>query len=123
MTSGVQGLRVLVVEDVFLIAESLGELLQHYGCYVVGPVATLEQSLDVARDTPLDGAILDVNLEGKLCFPVAAMLAQRGIPFFFVTGYGNEIFPPNYLGIPRLTKPFEAADLEEMVAREFSKAA
>src|SRR5262249_55059260 len=60
MTSGVQGLRVLVVEDVFLIAESLGELLQHYGCYVVGPVATLEQGLDMARDTPLDGAILDV---------------------------------------------------------------
>ena len=80
MTSGVQGLRVLVVEDVFLIAESLGELLQHYGCHFVGPVATLEQGLDMARDTPLDGAILDVNLEGKLCFPVATMLAQRGIP-------------------------------------------
>jgi hypothetical protein len=40
-----------------------------------------------------------------------------------VTGYGNEIFPPSCLDIPRLTKPFEAADLEEMVAREFSKAA
>jgi hypothetical protein len=39
MTSGIQGLRVLVAEDISLVAEELGAILQDYGCDVVGPVA------------------------------------------------------------------------------------
>jgi DNA-binding response OmpR family regulator len=59
----------LVVEDMFLIAESLSARLREYGCVVVGPVMHLEQGLDLARDAALDGAILDINLDGKLSFP------------------------------------------------------
>ena len=123
MVSGCQGLRLLVVEDVFLIAESLSALLREHGCEVVGPVGHLEQALDLARDATLDGAILDINLDGKLCFPIAAMLSQRGVPYFFVTGYSEDIVPAKYRSIPRLEKPFEEADLEQMLLREFSHAA
>jgi hypothetical protein len=38
--------------------------------------------LDIARDAALDGAILDINLDGKLSFPIGAMLSERGIPYF-----------------------------------------
>jgi len=123
MVSGCQGLRLLVVEDVFLIAESLSALLRGYGCDVVGPVAHLEQALDLARDATLDGAILDINLDGKLSFPIAAMLSERGIPYFFVTGYCENILPAKYRDVPRLEKPFEEAELEQMLLREFSHAA
>jgi CheY-like chemotaxis protein len=121
MSSATRRLRVLIAEDVFLIADILDELLKEYGCDVIGPVAHLECGLDLARRTQLDGAILDVNLQGELCFPIAAALSERGIPYFFITGYCGDFIPPKYQGIPRLPKPFDVADLVEMVAREFSR--
>jgi DNA-binding response OmpR family regulator len=121
MSSEMMGMRVLVAEDVFLIADMLDEILKERGCEVIGPVAHLDRGLALARDAALDGAILDVNLEGELCFPIAAVLDRRGIPYFFVTGYGAEFFPPEYRDIFRLTKPFASADLEELVARKFSR--
>jgi CheY-like chemotaxis protein len=120
MSSGLEGLRVLIAEDIFLIAELLAAPLKERGCQVVGPISKLERGLDLARDVPLDGAILDVNLDGKLCFPIAAVLSERGVPFFFVTGYSNDIFPAKYRGFSCLLKPFDAADLVEMVTHEFA---
>jgi DNA-binding NarL/FixJ family response regulator len=119
MPSGTRGrLKVLIVEDVFLIADMLDELLKEQGIEVIGPVSHLERGLDLALRAQIDGAILDVNLAGELCFPIAAALSQRGIPYFFITGYSGDLFPPQYQGIPRLPKPFGVADLMEIVARE-----
>jgi CheY-like chemotaxis protein len=118
-----RGVRLLVVEDTFLLAESLSALLRSHGCDVVGPVASLEQGLDLACDAALDGAILDINLGGKLSFPIAATLSRRGIPYFFVTGYSEDVLPASYRAVPRLEKPFEDAELEQMLLREFSRVA
>ena len=118
MTSRLRGLRVLVVEDVSVIAESLGGLLRDYGCKVVGPAPDLERGVELALGEPLDGAILDVDLHGNLCFPIAATLSRRGIPYFFVTGYGDEVFPAEYRGMPRLGKPFEEVELAGMLLHE-----
>jgi CheY-like chemotaxis protein len=123
MTSGCHGLRLLVVEDTFLIAEALSATLQGCGCQVVGPVAHLEQGLDFARNAALDGAVLDIDLAGKLCLPIAAVLSERGIPYVFVTGYSADALPAKYRGVPRLEKPFEPAELEQMLLREFARAA
>ena len=115
MFGGLEGLRVLIAEDIFLIAELLAAPLKERGCQVVGPISKLERGLDLARDVPLDGAILDVNLDGKLCFPIAAVLSERGVPFFFVTGYSTDVFPAKYRSFPCLLKPFDAADLMERI--------
>jgi CheY-like chemotaxis protein len=123
MPGGMSGLRVLVVEDIFIIADGLGALLRESGCEVVGPVAQLEQALALAGNAALDGAILDINLDGQPCFPIDAILSERGIPYIFVTGYANDGLPVKYRGIPRLTKPFDPADLVKVVAREFARVA
>ena len=123
MASALRGLRLLVVEDILFIADSISALLRDYGCEVVGPVGHLKQALDLARDAALDGAILDINLDGKPSFPIAGMLSERGIPYFFVTGYNDNILPAKYRGIPRLAKPFEDAELEQMLLREFARVA
>jgi CheY-like chemotaxis protein len=120
MSSGLEGLRVLIAEDIFLIADMLAASLKDCGCQIVGPISNLERGLELARNVPLDGAILDVKLDGKLCFPIAAVLSERGVPFFFVTGYSNDIFPAKYRGFSCLLKPFDAADLVEMVTHEFA---
>src|SRR5262249_2431028 len=73
------GLRVLVVEGALLVADLIGDALGDGGCDVVGPVSRLMQGLALATVEQLDGALLDVNLAGERCFPIAAALRTRGI--------------------------------------------
>ena len=75
------GVRILVVEDNFLAAEVVRDRLESGGCTVVGPVGRIADALQLAEHEALDGAILDVNLNGEWCFPIAVALRQRGVPF------------------------------------------
>jgi hypothetical protein len=52
-------------------------------------------------------ALLDVNLNGKQTFPIAELLAGRGVRFIFATGYGEGILPQSLQSGPILQKPFE----------------
>ena len=56
------GLRLLVVEDEYMIAEHISMLLEDLGCDVAGPVATIEEALAMLEGGGLDGALLDANL-------------------------------------------------------------
>src|SRR5262245_48203491 len=114
------GLRILVVEDSVLVADVIADALRDRGCIVIGPVPRLEQGLVFAKREPLNGALLDVNLAGERCFPIAAVLAARGIPFAFLTGYGEGVMPPEYRDASRLAKPFNTAHLVDLVGRSFS---
>jgi hypothetical protein len=96
----------------------IAEELIAVGCQVVGPVAKLRQGVTVASVESLDGAFLDVNLAGEHSFPIADVLTERGIPFAFLTGYGDGIIPPQYQNVPRLSKPFDLGDLVNL-ARGF----
>lgn len=46
----------------------------------------------------LDGAILDVNLNRELVYPLADTLQARDIPFVFITGYCQGCFPRTLYG-------------------------
>ncbi|HUN40203.1 MAG TPA: response regulator [Acetobacteraceae bacterium] len=114
-----QGLSILVVEDTVLVADLVVDVLQEAGCHVVGPAARLDQGLALARTDGLAGALLDVNLAGEHCFPIADALAARGVPFVFLTGYGEQVLPRDYRDVPRLAKPFDFGQLLALVEREF----
>jgi DNA-binding response OmpR family regulator len=113
------GLSILVVEDVALIADLVVEALQSAGCRVVGPAARLDQGLTLARTDGLAGALLDVNLAGEHCFPIAHTLAARGVPFVFLTGYDERLLPRRYRDVPRLLKPFDFNELLGLIERQF----
>src|SRR3954452_11198898 len=98
------GLRVLVVEDEAAISLLLEDMLLDFGCEVVGPAARLATALQLAKDEPLDVAILDVNVAGEAIYPVVAELAERNIPFVFSTGYGSAGISDAYRGRPVLQK-------------------
>ncbi len=115
------GLRVLVVEDMLLVADVIVEDLRDHGCSIVGPAARLDEGVALAVTAQLDGALLDVNLAGERCFPIADELARRHIPYVFLTGYGDAGIPSQYRCVPRLAKPFESAVLIDMVARSFAR--
>jgi len=111
------GLHVLVVEDAFLVALDLSGQLEDSGCDVIGPAASVKQALEQIDGVALDGAILDVNLAGERSFPIAELLAARGIPFLFLTGYDSStVLPEEFQGVPRLSKPVDTKVLMEAVA-------
>lgn len=114
------GLRILLVEDEMLLAMSLEDLLELSDCRVVR-AARLQQALALARAEEIDGALLDVNLNGEPAYPVAEVLEARGIPFAFMTGYNASTLNPKWRDRPVLTKPFQLDQLER-VLRAFAAA-
>ncbi len=106
-----QGLRVLVAEDEFLVALLLEEELRLNGCSVVGPFTTLAVALQAARREAFDLAILDINLNGEMVYPLADELLARGAPFLFVSGYGSVNLPERFKPLPRVPKPYDPAAL------------
>lgn len=98
-------LRVLIVEDEYFIAGDLVPALEAHGMTVCGPVANAQAALARLRSETVDCAILDIKLEGAICFDVAADLRSRGIPFLFLTGYGKDMLPPEFDDVPVLQKP------------------
>ncbi|MCR6628599.1 MAG: response regulator [Magnetospirillum sp.] len=81
-------MRVLLIEDEFLVATAVEAVLDSMGCEVVGPAATVEAALSLLSDGEApDVAIVDLNLRGEPSEPVALELDRRHIPFVFATGY------------------------------------
>jgi CheY-like chemotaxis protein len=116
-----QGLRILVAEDNVLAAMELEQVLEDCGCETVGPAATVDQALRLARDEALDGAVLDVNLRDRAVFPVADELARRGIRMIFATGYeSNYTFPEHLDGYARLRKPYPGQELRRLMTATFT---
>ncbi len=111
MTSPLAGTRVLLVEDETLVAMLLEETLEELGCEVIGPVSRLDAARTVIQEERLDCALLDVNLRGQTVYPVAELLAERSVPFGFVTGYGPKDIAAKFGRHPVLRKPFQVREL------------
>ena len=110
------GGRVLVCDDNLLIADVVAEFLRECGLKPIGPVGRLESAMHMARERTLDGAILDINLNGRPCFPICTILSARRIPFMFLTGYPHAAIPIEYRSTPLITKPFEPNEMKEALA-------
>lgn len=106
------GRRVLVIEDEVLIGMLLEDMLTDLGYVVAGTASRLEEATGLARTANCDLAILDVNLNGQESYPVAEILAARGIPFMFATGYGERGMPSGFQNRPTLQKPFQLDALQ-----------
>ena len=113
----VGGLRVLLVEDEMMVALLLETVLIDLGHQVVGPVARLERGLEVVEREAIDLAVLDVNIDGREVYPIAAALEARGIPFIFTTGYGIDGLHSAYRNRPVLQKPYRSDDLKAAIGR------
>jgi CheY-like chemotaxis protein len=106
------GRRVLVVEDEFLIADDIAAAFARVGIETVGPVKTVERALSLIEGAGhLDGAVLDINLQGEMVYPVIDALERRGVPYVFATGYERQDIPARYQGVPRCEKPLDAGQV------------
>ena len=114
------GKRVLVVEDEMLVALLVEDVLREAGCVVIGPFARIPAALAAAKTELVDVALLDVNVAEEKVFPVAYVLEERGIPFLFVTGYGDAALPKDRPGWEACPKPFQPGQLAAHLARKVS---
>ena len=110
------GKKILLVEDNYLVAMQMAAMLRDLGCEVVGPVATVNEAVDLAADEQLFGAILDVNLKDGNCSPVARALKSRSTPYVFVTGYASPELPLSVRqDVRRLHKPVDPVSLARAI--------
>lgn len=102
------GRRVLVVEDNAIVAMPLVVHLEDCGAEVIGPASSLGAAFAALEvHEQIDGAVLDVELGSEKVWPLAAVLNERGIPFVFATGSGEDWwYPPDLLSHPRFVKPY-----------------
>ena len=106
------GKRVFIVEDEALILDTLQDMLEGLGCHVVASAVRVDEALTKLASLNFDVAVLDVNVAGTRIDPVADLLADRGMPFLFASGYGRGSLPAAHRGRVLLTKPYRTADLQ-----------
>ena len=112
-----QGRRILVAEDEYLIAFDVRDALVRAGAEVLGPVPSVEDAAALLdREETIDAAVLDVNLRGDMIFAVADVLQERGVPVVFATGYDAKSFPARFSGATRLAKPLWGQDVADVLA-------
>lgn len=106
------GTRVFVVEDEALILFTLEDLLEDLGYEMVASAQRIPDALALAGTLAFDIAILDVNVAGQRVDAVADLLANRGLPFIFATGYGQGSLPDGHRDRIFMPKPYRKADLQ-----------
>jgi CheY-like chemotaxis protein len=117
MNSPFSGRRVLLVEDEMIVAWLLADMLDDLGCAIVGPATSVNQALAIIDAEAIDAAVLDVNLNGQMSYPVADVLVSRGVPFLFSTGYDRNRLLDGYRIFPVLQKPFHRSELGDTLAK------
>lgn len=83
-----QELRVLVVEDSWLIADTLAVVLEAEGATVLGPTPTAAGALELLKQEVVHVALVDMSLGDGFADALIGVLDERQVPFFIVTGFG-----------------------------------
>lgn len=116
MMRDLQQLRVLVAEDEFIVANDIALLLEKAGATIIGPTPTVREALkSLSTADNIQVAVLDINLNGELIYPVADELARRSVPLIFFSGYDFLNLPERFSSAARLSKCVSASDLVSTV--------
>ena len=118
--------RILVVEDEFLVAHDISNMLIELGYDVAAIVSTAEDALSVIRNRAPDLILLDIRLKGPIDgIQVANIIKEEwSIPFIYLTAHADDLTlsrakssdPLGYL-----LKPFEFRELKTVIELAFYK--
>ena len=103
-------IRVLLVEDEIMIRMMVADMVEQLGHAVAAEAGDVGRAAELAQTGLFDLAILDVNLNGKMSFPVADIIMRRRIPLIFASGYAVDNFPAAFGSTTKLQKPFSDRD-------------
>jgi CheY-like chemotaxis protein len=106
-----------------MISLLIGDILADQECVIVGPFDRVAAALAAVRTEQLDAAVLDVNVAGVKVYPIAEILAARGIPFMLLSGYGADAVPSGHSEWHAYAKPFKPEELVQGLLHEIADAA
>ncbi|NDW06156.1 HWE histidine kinase domain-containing protein [Jiella pacifica] len=117
------GKSALIVEDNMIISLDAEQMLLDNGAARVLTAMSVKEAKRIVEGETLDVALLDVNLGGETSFALAPVLKQRGVPFVFVTGYGEKLDLPEEVDreVEAIKKPFAADQLIAALDRALTR--
>lgn len=117
VTKLLDGLRVLVLEDEFLIAMDVEQLCRDSGAADVRIARTVEEIDTATIASEFDAAILDLMLGGTSTLGFAAIIRDQGVPFVFASGYSDlGTIAASFPGVAVVGKPYAGDDLVQALA-------
>jgi PAS domain S-box-containing protein len=114
--------RLLLVEDELVVGLFMQDLLKTIGYRPTEPIGRLSEAINAATQERFEGAILDMNLNGEIVYPLAELLTEQRVPFLFVTGYGQHSLDPRFTRVPVLQKPVVQDELAGALKRVLGSA-
>ncbi|MCF8128425.1 MAG: response regulator [Deltaproteobacteria bacterium] len=123
---GLTMLKVMIVDDDYVISEELKEVLLGLEYDVVGIAGSGEDAIEMAPEVIPDVVLMDIVMPGGMDGTKAAETVMELIDcaVVFVTGYGDDAIVERAKNVEPhgyLLKPFEAAEVKACVEIAFHK--
>lgn len=115
---------VLIVEDQLLVAMALKDELEDRGYRVLDLAVRHQEALAMARATPVDLALVNIDLAddddgSALAWDLKAM----GVPVIFISGQTDRVELAKEAAIASMPKPYSPRDLADAVGYVFRQRA
>ena len=124
-TDPLNGIRILVIEDEFIIALLLEDILREASVLDIVTAHSFEQAHELLVRESVDAVVIDLKLDGRADAGIvlAEVAAKRDIPFVFATAYERENLdlPAHVRHAPLLNKPYRAQELIEALRDVISR--
>lgn len=121
-----QGRRVLIVEDEYLIAIDIADAIARLGGTVLGPCADVAAARRLLAEAEADAAVLDLNLKGGKVTGLARELDAMGLTIMYHTGYETtaveEGLPEGVLALKPMKHEVLIRELANCLGRDRSPA-
>jgi DNA-binding response OmpR family regulator len=115
-----RGVRVLVVEDHWLVANALKAFLEAEGMEVSGPAATTADARRLAMEQKPDVAVVDIHLWLETAYVLIHQLDEQGVCVVVLSGYS--VLPALTTEVVAvLQKPFKGPELLGALRRALAR--
>jgi DNA-binding response OmpR family regulator len=82
-----KNMSVIIIEDVWQVANALQSTLQKLGMRVIGPTATTAEARRLVSMQKPQLALVDINLKNESASEIIDELNGQGVPIIVVSGY------------------------------------